>query len=87
MMGWVVVLVSVTTAVTSWAAYLRTLASERERTARLRAAIDGVPPEWRSAIILACSRLEVGRGHDGSMSTTGHDVQVRRHLAGGARVV
>jgi len=52
------ILTGATTAISAWFGYLRTVARERERTTRLRAAIDGAPPECRSDIIDSCGRLE-----------------------------
>jgi hypothetical protein len=59
-----VAVTAATTAIGAWFGYLRTAARERERTARLRAAIEGAPPERRSEIIDSCSHLEASAaGH------------------------
>lgn len=66
--GPILVLTSITTMACAWIGYLRTRVKQRECTRRLKAAIDGVPPEHRSGVIEACGHLEASAGEPRSPS-------------------
>ena len=81
----IIAFTAVTTVIGAWFNYLRTRTRERERTARLKAAIEGAPPERRSEIIESCGRLEASGPGDRSWAPRALPMPRRMQPLCGAR--